>query len=93
MHPPNLRQKLQRSKLPEKSIIVKQTPQNQKSVQPQSICFIVLDSGSHFDSCPESEQMQELALLLRLIEPFPGGWQAKQVGSAKFGLSSRLSSR
>jgi hypothetical protein len=93
MHPPNLRQKLQGNNLPEKSIIVKQTPQNQKSVQPLSICFIVLDSGSHSDSCPESEQMREAALLLRLIKPFPGGWQAKQMGSAKFGLSSRLSSR
>ena len=93
MHPPNLRQRLQRNKLPEKSIIVKQASQNQKSIQPQSICFIVLDSSSNFDSCPESEQMRELALLLRLIKPFPGGWQAKQMGSAKFGLSSRLSSR
>jgi hypothetical protein len=92
MHPPNLRQKLQGNNLPEKSIIVKQTPQNQKSVQPLSICFIVLDSGSHSDSCPESEQMRELALPPQLIEPFPGGWHPKQMVSAKFGLDSRLSS-
>jgi hypothetical protein len=93
MHPPSWRQKFQRKKLPAKSIIVKQTPQNQNSVQSRSTYFIVLDSDSYFDSCSEGEQMRELALPPQLIEPFPGDWHPKQMRSAKLSLGSRLSSR